>query len=163
MKQFVKIEQLLTENRNRLDEIKTAFGMLLQHNVIFLLTGIGILVVIPSSVVAQVNNNNTSGWTTHTLEKCKVSFEYPSNWILMTKKSPFDTNMTSEIEIFNPDLDLSGHYPAFEVGACPDLEIMKQQQRASRLNPFGQLLSNESIRDAKTLSMFIDSLLSPVD
>lgn len=52
-----------------------AFGMLLHHNVIFLLTGIGTLVVIPNSAMAQVNNNNSSGWTTYTLEKCKVSFE----------------------------------------------------------------------------------------
>jgi len=69
--------------------------------------------------------------------------------------------MTSQIEIYNPELDLTGLYPAFSVGGCIEIEIMKQLQRTTKLNPLvGQFLGNDSIKDAKSLSMFTDSMLS---
>jgi hypothetical protein len=122
----------------------------------FLVICILVVPTVTTSLLAQVNN----GWTSHT-DKCKVSFEYPDNWVLKIKHSPFDTNMTSEIELYNPELDLTGLYPAFSVGGCTDLEIMKQLQRTMKMNPlYGQFLGNDSIKDAKSLSMFTDSMLS---
>ena len=127
------------------------------NSVIFLLLITGMLIGLPSNALAQA----VDGWTNYTSEKCNVSFEYPSNWTLKIKRGPFDTNMRSEIEFYNPELDLTGLYPAFSVGACVDLENMKQAQRTTKLNPFvGQFLGNDSIKDAKSLSMFTQSILA---
>ena len=66
------------------------------------------MLVVPTlttNTLAQLNN----GWTTYTSDKCKVSFEYPSNWVLKVKRGPFDTNMTYEVELYNPELDLNWH------------------------------------------------------
>lgn len=132
-------------------------GLVRHDYVIFYLVLTIMIVTIPPTVLGQVKN----GWTAYTSDKCKVSFEYPNNWILKVKRSPFDINMTSEIELYNPELDLTGLYPAFSVGGCIELEIIKQQQRTTKLSPFmGQFLGNDSIKDAKSLSMFTDSMLS---
>lgn len=110
-----------------------------------------------SNVLAQANN----GWTTHTSEKCNVSFEYPSNWILKIKRGAFDINMTSEIELYNPELDLTGLFPSFSVGGCMDLEMTKQIIRTMKINPYvGQFLGNSTIDDAKSLSMLTESFLT---
>jgi hypothetical protein len=110
-----------------------------------------------TNTLAQLNN----GWTTYTSDKCKVSFEYPSNWVLKVKHSPFDTNMTYEVELYNPELDLTGIFPSFTVAACTDLKTMNQLMLTTKLNPFvGQFFGNDSIKDAKSLSMFTDSLSS---
>ncbi len=96
-----------------------------QFYIIFLLVIAGMFVAFSSKVLAQT----LEGWSTYTSEKCNVTFEYPGNWILKIKRGPFDTNMTSEVEVYNPELDLTGMFPSFSVGVCMDLEIMKQQMR----------------------------------
>jgi hypothetical protein len=125
----------------------------------FLVTYMLVVPTLTTSSAAQTQLNNA--WTTYTSDKCKVSFEYPSNWVLKVKRSPFDTNMTYEVELYNPELDLTGMFPSFTVAVCMDLEIMKQIQRTAKINPFaGQFLGNDSIKDAKSFSMFSDSMLS---
>lgn len=115
------------------------------------------LVTLPTNVLAQVTN----GWTTYVSDKCKVNFEYPTDFTLKVKQSPFDTNLTSEIELYNPELDLTGMFPSFSVGVCMDLEIMKQLMRTEKINPYvGQFLGNYTINDTKSLSMFSDSMIS---
>ncbi len=76
----------------------------------FFLTVLGIL----GTAYAQ-----TGTWTTHTSNNCKLTVDYPSNWIVEEKQGRFDTTNIGELQISTNDPP-HGNLPFLLFTACQE-------------------------------------------
>lgn len=62
----------------------------------------------------------TSGWTTHTANNCKLSIDYPSNWLVQEKQGRLDTSAEGELKISNNNPTMH-NLPYLVFTACVEL------------------------------------------
>lgn len=72
-----------------------------------------------SNVFAQLE----APWKTYTSEECKMSFQYPSSWIIKAKQGTFDTS-PFVVGVYDPTLNLTDVFPSFGISSCMETDVI---------------------------------------
>ena len=116
-----------------------------------------ILVAISSVSICFAQIQDT--WKTYTSEECKVTFQYPGNWILKTKQGIFDTNTTYLIAFYDPAVNLTDNFPAFGLQACMDVDVLNTLIKVMKSYPtYGKTLPIGNVTDVKSLGLTGEAL-----
>ena len=116
-----------------------------------------ILFVLSSVVVTFAQTQDT--WKTYTSEECKVTFQYPGNWILKTKQGTFDTNTTYLIAFYDPAVNLTDNSPAFGLQACMDIDVLNTLIKVIKSYPtYGETLPISNVTDVKSLGLIGEAM-----
>lgn len=122
-----------------------------------ILFSIIILIAISSVSISFAQTQDT--WKTYTSEECKVTFQYPGNWILKTKQGTFDTNTTYLIAFYDPAVNLTDNFPAFGLQAYMDIDVLNMLIKVIKSYPtYGKTLPISNVTDVKSLGLIGEAM-----